>query len=52
MSERTSFDVLIIGAGQAGIPLAHALAKVGKRVGLVERQHVGVCGNRTKAQHR
>jgi len=41
MSERTSFDVLIIGAGQAGIPLAHALAKVGKRVGLVERQHLG-----------
>src|ERR671918_1607328 len=41
MSDRESFDVLIIGAGQAGIPLAHALAKVGKRVGLVERQHLG-----------
>src|SRR5919106_2858991 len=41
MSERTTFDVLIIGAGQAGIPLAHALAKVGKRAGLVEREHLG-----------
>lgn len=37
MSERISFDVLIIGAGQAGIRLAHALAKAGKRVGLAER---------------
>ena len=41
MSERTKFDVLIIGAGQAGIPLAHALAKVGKRVALVERAQLG-----------
>jgi pyruvate/2-oxoglutarate dehydrogenase complex dihydrolipoamide dehydrogenase (E3) component len=41
MSERISFDVLIIGAGQAGIPLAHALAKAGKRVGLAEREHLG-----------
>lgn len=41
MSEYESFDVLIIGAGQAGIPLAHALAKAGKRVGLAEREHLG-----------
>lgn len=41
MSEHESFDVLIIGAGQAGIPLAHALAKAGKRVGLAEREHLG-----------
>jgi pyruvate/2-oxoglutarate dehydrogenase complex dihydrolipoamide dehydrogenase (E3) component len=41
MSQRTSFDVFIIGAGQAGIPLAHALAKTGKRVGLAERKHLG-----------
>ena len=41
MSEGESFDVLIIGAGQAAIPLAHALAKVGKRVGLAEREHLG-----------
>ena len=30
MGEQTNFDLLIIGAGQAGIPLAHALAKNGK----------------------
>ena len=41
MSEGESFDVLIIGAGQAAIPLAHGLAKVGKRVGLAEREHLG-----------
>ena len=41
MSERPKFDVFIIGAGQAGIPLAHALTKAGKRVGLAEREHLG-----------
>jgi pyruvate/2-oxoglutarate dehydrogenase complex dihydrolipoamide dehydrogenase (E3) component len=41
MGERACFDMLIIGGGQAGIPLAHALAKTGKRVGLVEHQHLG-----------
>ncbi len=41
MSEHENFDVLIIGAGQAGVPLAHALAKLGKRVGLAEREHLG-----------
>jgi pyruvate/2-oxoglutarate dehydrogenase complex dihydrolipoamide dehydrogenase (E3) component len=35
------YDVLIIGGGQAGIPLAWALAKVGKRVALAERKHLG-----------
>ncbi len=35
------YDVLIIGGGQAGIPLAHALAKTGKKVGLAERQDLG-----------
>src|SRR4029453_14684110 len=34
-------DVLIIGAGQAGVPLARELAKRGKRVGLAERKHLG-----------
>jgi pyruvate/2-oxoglutarate dehydrogenase complex dihydrolipoamide dehydrogenase (E3) component len=33
--------VLIIGAGQAGVPLARELAKRGKRVGLAERKHLG-----------
>ena len=35
------FDVLIIGGGQAGIPLAHALAKAGQQVALAERRHLG-----------
>jgi pyruvate/2-oxoglutarate dehydrogenase complex dihydrolipoamide dehydrogenase (E3) component len=35
------FDVLIIGGGQAGIPLAHALARAGKRVALAERKDLG-----------
>ena len=35
------FDVFIIGAGQAGIPLAHALAKTGKRVAVAERKDLG-----------
>ncbi|HEV8116946.1 MAG TPA: FAD-dependent oxidoreductase [Thermoanaerobaculia bacterium] len=37
----TSYDVLIIGGGQAGIPLAHALAKAGKKVALAERKNLG-----------
>ncbi len=41
MTEDNRFDVLIMGAGQAGIPLAHALAKSGKSVALVEKKHLG-----------
>ncbi len=41
MEESNRFDVLIIGAGQAGIPLAHDLAKAGKRVALVEEKYLG-----------
>jgi len=41
MTESNRFDVLIIGAGQAGIPLAHALAKAGKRVALAEEKDLG-----------
>ncbi len=40
-SQRSSYDALIIGAGQAGGPLAGALAKAGWTVALIERQHVG-----------
>ena len=36
-----AFDVVVIGAGQAGVPLASALAKMGKRVALVERKFLG-----------
>lgn len=39
MNER--FDTLVIGGGQAGIPLAVALAKGGQKVALVERKHLG-----------
>lgn len=35
------FDVVIIGAGQAGPTLARALAKAGRRTALVERKHMG-----------
>lgn len=35
------YDTLIIGAGQAGIPLAKALAKAGRTVALAERKHLG-----------
>ncbi len=35
------FDVLIIGGGQAGIPLAGALAKAGRRVALAEQKDLG-----------
>jgi pyruvate/2-oxoglutarate dehydrogenase complex dihydrolipoamide dehydrogenase (E3) component len=40
------WDVLVIGAGQTGSPLAARLAEAGRRVLLVERQHVGgTCAN-------
>ena len=35
------FEVLVIGAGQGGGPLAGAFARAGRRVALVERIHVG-----------
>ena len=34
-------DFLIIGGGQAGIPLAHALAKAGRTVALAEHKQLG-----------
>ncbi len=36
-----SCDVMVIGGGQAGIPLARDLAASGKRVVLAERKHLG-----------
>jgi pyruvate/2-oxoglutarate dehydrogenase complex dihydrolipoamide dehydrogenase (E3) component len=41
MTELSKFDAIIIGAGQAGGPLAGALAKAGRKVALIEREHVG-----------
>ena len=37
----TQYDVVVIGAGQAGIPLAKALAKAGRKVALAEERHLG-----------
>jgi len=36
-----TFDVLIIGGGQAGVPLAHDLAGAGQQVALAERKDLG-----------
>src|SRR5881628_2192941 len=41
MSAATSYDAIVIGAGQAGGPLAGALARAGKRTALIEGTHVG-----------
>ena len=41
MSQAEQFDAVIIGAGQAGGPLATALAGAGQRVAIVERKHYG-----------
>src|SRR5215212_1976364 len=35
------FDAIIIGAGQAGGPLASAFAGAGRKTALIEREHVG-----------
>src|SRR4051812_50206834 len=35
------FDAIIVGAGQAGPPLAGRLTAAGQRVAVIERKHVG-----------
>jgi pyruvate/2-oxoglutarate dehydrogenase complex dihydrolipoamide dehydrogenase (E3) component len=35
------YDVIVIGAGQAGLPLSKKLAKAGKKVALIEKRWVG-----------
>src|SRR6266436_6131569 len=37
----TQYDIVIVGGGQAGVPLAFALASAGKRTALIERKHLG-----------
>ncbi len=45
MTETERFDAIIIGAGQAGGPLATALAGAGQTVAIIEREHYGgTCG--------
>jgi pyruvate/2-oxoglutarate dehydrogenase complex dihydrolipoamide dehydrogenase (E3) component len=35
------YDAVVIGAGQAGVPLAAAFADAGRRTAVIERAHVG-----------
>src|SRR5215469_2721412 len=35
------YDAIIIGAGQAGVPLTTAMAKAGWKIAIIERVHVG-----------
>lgn len=37
----TQYDVVIVGSGQAGGPLAGAMAQAGRKTALIEREHVG-----------
>lgn len=43
MNQQTAkqYDAIIIGVGQAGNPLAFALAKAGWKTAVIEREHVG-----------
>src|ERR687885_75129 len=36
-----TYDAIVIGAGQAGVPLSTALARAGRKTALIERAHVG-----------
>ena len=35
------YDVLVVGAGQGGLPAAHMAANLGAKVALIEREEVG-----------
>lgn len=41
MTETQHYDAIIIGTGQAGKPLASALAEAGHKTAIIEREHVG-----------
>lgn len=41
MAELERFDVIVIGAGQSGGPLAGAFGSAGQRVAIIERAHAG-----------
>jgi pyruvate/2-oxoglutarate dehydrogenase complex dihydrolipoamide dehydrogenase (E3) component len=43
MAREETYDAIVIGAGQAGGPLASALARAGHKTAIVERAHVGGC---------
>ncbi len=39
--KKNKYDTIVIGGGQAGIPLAHAFAEAKEKVALIERKHLG-----------
>jgi len=41
MANATQYDGIVIGAGQAGGPLATTLARAGWKMALIEREHIG-----------
>ena len=41
MGATQAYDAIVIGAGQAGVPLSTALAGAGRKTALIERAHVG-----------
>ena len=41
MPETTHYDVIIIGSGQSGVPLAKAFAQTGHKTAMIEREHIG-----------
>src|SRR5437773_1015185 len=41
MTQTKHYDAIVIGAGQAGVPLSTTLARAGWKTALIERVHVG-----------
>ncbi len=41
MAQENHFDAIVIGSGQGGNPLSQALADLGWRVALIEKEHLG-----------
>src|SRR5947209_15322833 len=41
MTQPIQYDAIIVGSGQAGTPLASALAQAGWKTAIIEREHVG-----------
>ncbi|HKF37363.1 MAG TPA: mercuric reductase [Ktedonobacteraceae bacterium] len=41
MAANTQYDAIIVGSGQAGVPLSTALANAGWKTAIIERIHVG-----------
>ena len=41
MTQTTHYNAILIGAGQAGVPLSTTLARAGWKTALIERVHVG-----------